>query len=164
MALSGLDCLQCLNLGFECWGRWAWFHPFDLFGLIRCFIWISTISSSVVVVAICREVVISSQIRSSGPFRLARMSNKLPYSAELNQNLVGKRPLHPVTRSVYTLCSSLELLVCSICDHEPTLGLRPIQSTPCALLLGSSPRPSNNPRTSVRPSTQPSDRSLSAVC
>ena len=130
----------------------------------RCFTWTSIISSSAMIVANWLEVIISSQISSSWPFRPARMSNELPYSAKLNQNLVSQCALLPVTRSVCALCFYPELLVHLIYDHEPTLRLRAVQSVPCALLLGSSMRPSNDSQTSVRPSIQPSDRSLSFTC
>ena len=73
MASSGLDDLQCLVLDLEYRGRWAWFHPFDLSGLSRCFIWTSIISSGAVVTTGWLEVVTSSQISSSRQFRLARM-------------------------------------------------------------------------------------------
>ena len=36
-------------------------------------------------------------------------------------------------------------MVRSICNHEPTLGLRPVQFKLCALFLGSSPRPMQRP-------------------
>ena len=128
-----------------------------------CFTQILIISSGIVIVTDWLEVITLSQISTSRPFRLARMSNEFPCSAELNQDLVSQRALFLVTRSVCALCSYLKLLVCSICDHESTLGLRPIQSVLCALLLGLSPRPINDPRTDLDPSTQPSDRSLSTT-
>ena len=50
----------------------------------RCFTRTLIISNGAVIVVDWLEVVTSSQISSSRPFRLARMSNELPYLAELN--------------------------------------------------------------------------------
>ena len=61
---------------------------------------------------------------------------------------------------MYQLCSYPEPLVHSICDHEPTLELRPIQYAQCAILLGSW----NDPRTGICLSKQPSNWSLSTEC
>ena len=58
---------------FEYRGQWAWFHPFDLSSLSHCFIWTSIISSGAVVTTGWLEVITSSQISSSRPFRLACM-------------------------------------------------------------------------------------------
>ena len=121
------------------------------------------ISDGVVVIAGWLEVITLSQIPSSWPFRIDRMSI-ISCPADLNQDLVAERTLLLVTRSVCALRSYPEPLVCSIYDHEPTLGLRLVPSAPCALLLGSSPRPSNNPWIGIHPSTQLSDWSLSTVC
>ena len=88
----------------------------------------------------------------------------MPCLAELNQNLVGQCVLFSVACLVCALLSYPEPLVCSICNQDPTLGLRRVQSVPCALLLGSSSWPSNDPWIGIYPSTQPSDQSLFAVC
>ena len=50
----------------------------------RYFTWTSIISSDAVIIADWLEVVTSSQISSSRPFRLAHMSNELPCLAKLN--------------------------------------------------------------------------------
>ena len=85
-------------------------------------------------------------------------------SVELNQNSVSQCALLLVAHLVCALRSYPEQLVRSICDHEQALRLRPIQFVPCALLLGSSLWPSNDPRIGICLSTQPSDQSLSTIC